>query len=92
MTKTGAEIAQAELAARRQAAFGGAQGIIGSGQNIQGQFGTGAATLGAVGDVLQQQGQREGDAAYQGVQRLFGLYGSPAIGQKTVQTGGGGGK
>lgn len=86
----GGQLAAQELASRRNAAFQGTQGVVGSGSTIGQQFGLGAATTGAVGDTLQQQGQREGDAAYQGVQRLFGLYGSPALGQKTVTTGGGG--
>ena len=56
---------------------------------IRDRFGTGATALGGVGSAIQQQKQNEGDSAYQGVQRLFGLYGSPAIGSQTTQTGGG---
>jgi hypothetical protein len=64
-------------------------GVLGAGAGLQDQFGYGANTVGQVGSALQQQMQNEGDSAYQGVQRLFGLYGSPALGQKSVQTGGG---
>jgi len=84
LTKTGAGIAQRELESRRQYALTGAGGTLGAGQQLQGQFGAGAQQTGSVGEALQQQAQNEGDAAYQGLQRLFGLYGSPALGQKQV--------
>ena len=84
LTKTGADIAQNELANRRQYALSGAQGTIGSGAGVQDQFLTGVGQTEDVGTALQQQAQNEGDAAYQGLQRLFGLYGSPALGQKSV--------
>ena len=87
--KVGGEMAAAELANRRQAAMSGAGGVLGAGNTLQNQFGAGAATLGQVGTAIQQQNQHEGDAAYQGVQRLFGLYGSPAIGSTSTRTGGG---
>jgi hypothetical protein len=87
--KIGGDMAAAELANRRQAAMTGAGGVLGAGAGLQDQFGYGANTVGQVGSALQQQMQNEGDSAYQGVQRLFGLYGSPALGQKSVQTGGG---
>ena len=87
--KVGGEMAAAELANRRQAAMSGAGGVLGAGNTLQNQFGAGAATLGQVGTAIQQQNQNEGDAAYQGVQRLFGLYGSPAIGSTSTRTGGG---
>ena len=87
--KVGGEMAAAELANRRQAAMSGAGGVLGAGNTLQDQFGAGAATLGQVGTAIQQQNQNEGDAAYQGVQRLFGLYGSPAIGSTSTRTGGG---
>ena len=90
LSRTAGDIAGKELAARRQAALTGAGGVIGSGGSIQDQFGTGVAATESVGSALQQQGQNEGDAAYQGVQRLFGLLGSPAIGQKSVTTQSGG--
>ena len=87
--KVGGEMAAAELANRRQAAMSGAGGVLGAGNTLQQQFGAGANTLGQVGTAIQQQNQNEGDAAYQGVQRLFGLYGSPAIGSTSTRTGGG---
>ena len=87
--KVGGDMAAAELANRRSAALSGAGGVLGAGDVLQGQFGAGASLLGDVGSALQQQNQNEGDAAYQGVQRLFGLYGSPAIGSTSTRTGGG---
>ena len=86
LTKTGADIAQKELESRRQYALGGAQGAIGSAGDIQNQFLKGVGQTEDVGTALQQQAQNEGDAAYQSLQRLFGLYGSPALGQKSVAT------
>ena len=86
LTKTGADIAQRELESRRQYALGGAGGVLGAGSQLQQQFGAGVGETEAVGQALQQQAQNEGDAAYQGIQRLFGLYGSPALGQKSVTT------
>lgn len=88
---TAANIAQSELDKRRQASFTGAQGVIGSGSTIGNQFGAGVKATEGVGSAIQQQEQREADRAYQGLQRLFGLYGSPAIGteSKTTQSGGG---
>mgnify|MGYP003642564576 CR=1 FL=1 len=87
--KVGGEMAAAELANRRSAALSGAGGVLGAGSGLQGQFGAGADMLGGVGSAIQQQRQNEGDAAYQGIQRLFGLYGSPAIGSTNTQSGGG---
>lgn len=87
--KVGGDMAAAELANRRQAAMTGAGGVLGAGAGLQNQFGYGANALGQVGSALQQQKQNEGDSAYQGIQRMFGLYGSPALGQKTVSSGGG---
>ena len=84
LSKTGADIAQRELESRRQYALGGAGGALGAGQNLQNQFLAGVGQTEQVGQALQQQAQNEGDAAYQGLQRLFGLYGSPALGQKSV--------
>lgn len=81
-----------ELSARRAGQTGAAKDVIGSGQDVGAQYGTGAAAIERVGTTLQQQGQREGDADYQGIQRFFGLLGSPAVGQesKTTQSSGGG--
>ena len=88
--QTGGQLAAQELSQRRNAALSGAGGVLGAGGALQNQFQTGANTLGDVGSAIQQQSQNEGDAAYQGVQRLFGLYGSNAIGQQqtTQQSGG----
>lgn len=84
------QLAKGELDARRQAAFGGAQGATSSIPTLQSGFTAGTQITGGVGDTLQQQNQREADARYQSVQRLFGLLGSGVAGQKTVQTGRGG--
>ena len=90
LTNTAGQIAQNELGARRGASLQGAQGVIGSGQNVQDQFGAGYRATGEAGSQLQQQAQNEADATYQGTQRLFGLLGSGAVGQKQVtkQSGG----
>ena len=88
--QVGGDLAANELAQRRQAALQGAGGTLGAGSQLQSQLGYGAQKLGDVGASIQQQQQNEGDAAYQGVQRLFGLYGSPAIGQKSTTTSSGG--
>jgi len=79
-----------EVQAQRAGRMGAAQNIIGSGQDVAGQAGLGAAALERVGSTLQTQDQRQGDAEYQGLQRFFGLLGSPAVGQetKTTQSGG----
>ena len=90
LTKTAGDIASKELANRRGFALDGAGGVIGSGGAIQDQFGTGVSATESVGSALQQQGQNEGDAAYQGIQRLFGLLGSGVTGQKQVTTQSGG--
>ena len=87
--KVGGDMAAAELANRRSAALSGAGGVLGAGSGLQSQFGAGAGMLGSVGSAIQQQNQNEGDAAYQGIQRLFGLYGSPALGSTSTQSGGG---
>ena len=83
-------LAANELAQRRGYALQGAQGTIGSTGAIQQGFTAGAQQLGQVGSTIQAQQQAESDAAYQGTQRLFGLLGSPAVGSRTVNTGGGG--
>ena len=84
LSKTSADIAQRELESRRQYALGGAGGVLGAGSQLQQQFGAGVGETEAVGQALQQQAQNEGDAAYQGIQRLFGLYGSPALGLSLI--------
>ena len=84
--RIGGEMAAAELNNRRQAAMSGAGGVLNAGRGLQNQFGAGASMVGDVGSSIQQQNQNEGDAAYQGIQRMFGLYGSPAIGSVSNQT------
>ena len=87
LAKTAGDIAAQELAQRRQAAFSGAQGVVGSGGTIADQFSRGTDVTEGVGLALQQQRQNEADAAYQGTQRLFGLLGSGVTGQKQVTSG-----
>lgn len=84
LMKTGADMAKQELDARRANSLAGAAGTLGSGSTLQSQFGAGVDMTQGVGDALQQQAQNEGDATYQGIQRLFGLMSSPAVGQKQV--------
>ena len=81
-----------ELSAQRQGRLGAAQDVIGTGQDVAGQAGLGAAALERVGATYQTQAQREGDATYQGLQRFFGLLGSPAVGSETKTTQSSGGK
>ena len=90
LTQTAGDIAGKELAARRGASLQGAQGVIGSGSQIQDQLGAGVRATQAAGGQLQQQAQNESDANYQATQRLFGLLGSGVTGQKqtTTQSGG----
>lgn len=90
LTQTAGDIAGKELAARRGASLQGAQGVIGSGGQIQDQFGAGVRATEQAGGALQQQAQNESDANYQATQRLFGLLGSGVTGQKqtTTQSGG----
>ena len=85
LSDTAGQIAQNELSARRQGSLQGAQGVIGSGTQIGNQLSAGIAATEGVGSAIQQQKQNEGDAQYQGVQRLFGLLGSPALGQQQNQ-------
>ena len=81
-----------ELDAQRQGRLGAAQNVIGTGQDVAAQSGLGAAALERVGAAKQGQEQREGDATYQGLQRFFGLLGSPAVGQTSTTTQSSGGK
>tara|TARA_R100000908_G_scaffold62589_1_gene41998 strand:- start:1107 stop:1799 length:693 start_codon:yes stop_codon:yes gene_type:complete len=90
LSKTAGDMASDELAKRRAATLSGAQGVIGSGNTIGNQFGQGIAATEGVGSALQQQKQNEADAAYQGISRLFGLYGAPAVGSKTEKVSSGG--
>jgi len=79
-----------EVQAQRAGRMGAAKGIIGSGQDVAGQVGLGASALERVGKAKQAQDQRVGDAEYQGLQRFFGLLGSPAVGQSSTTTQSGG--
>jgi len=81
-----------EVAAQRTGRSGAAQDVIGTGADVGAQYGLGAAAVERVGSALQQQAQREGDTTYQGLQRFFGLLGSPAVGSETTSTQSGGGK
>ena len=81
-----------EVQAQRQGRLGAAKSVIDTGQNVAGQAGLGASALERVGKTKQAQDQRVGDAEYQGLQRFFGLLGSPAVGSETTQTSSGGGK
>ena len=90
LAQTAGNIAAQELATRRNAALQGAQGVIGSGDAIGGQFLRGSDVSEGVGSALQQQTQNEADAGYQATQRLFGLLGSGVTGQKQVSTQSGG--
>jgi len=91
ISKTAADMGMAELNAQRSGAKAGADSILSSGNTIGTQLGAGIAATEGVGSALQQQKQNEADAGFQGIQRLFGLYGQPAVGssQKKVSTGGG---
>ena len=79
-----------EVDAQRQGRLGAAKDVIGTGTDEATQAGLGAAALERVGTTKQAQDQREGDATYQGLQRFFGMLGSPAVGSTTTQTQGGG--
>jgi len=79
-----------ELAAQRTGRTGAAQNVITTGSDVGAQSGMGAAAIERVGTAQQQQEQREGDTEYQGLQRFFGLLGSPAVGQETTTTKSGG--
>lgn len=60
----------------------------GGGQELRDK---GTAAIGEAGKAEQAQGQAEGDAKYQAINRLFGLYGSaPFQSQQNVQKSGGG--
>ena len=84
LTRTGVDIAANELANRRAFAMQGAGGTLGATGTLQSGFQTGSDAPPGVGDALQQQVYNEVDAADHGIQRCFGLMGSPAIGQQQV--------
>ena len=79
-----------ELQAQRQGRTASAQNVINTGSDVGAQSGMGAAAIERVGTAQQQQAQREGDTEYQGLQRFFGLLGSPAVGQESKSTQSGG--
>ena len=86
-----ADIKYQDYARRRAEALGSAQATIGSGRDVQGQLVAPGQTQAGVGSQIQEQTQREADAAYQGLQRLGALYtGQPIPGQNVASTGGGG--
>ena len=76
--------AQAQQQANQQD-FANKQGLAGQAGNLQQLAGTGAQTLGAIGQQGQTQAQTEADATFQGLQRLGGLFGT-ASGLATDQT------
>lgn len=90
LSKTAGDMASSELANRRASSLSGAAGVIGSGDTIGGQMGQGIKATEGVGSAMQQQRQNEADAGYQGISRLFGLYGAPAVGSQTKQVTSGG--
>ena len=59
-------------------------------QARQQQAGQGAAALRDAAGARQDLAQRQVDLPHQGLQRLFGYYGSGAAGSETSQSGGGG--
>lgn len=89
LTNTAGQLAAQELGSRRQSALAGAQGAIGSGGNIQSQFGAGVGATGQAGGQIQQQEQRERDAALRGIQNYAGILTSPITGRTQTTTGGG---
>ena len=87
------QLAAQEVAAQRQGALSGAQGGLGAAGQAFGQQAAANQALATSGAGQQQQAQNEADAAYQGIQRLFGLINPNTVGQKsTSTTTGGGGK
>ena len=69
----------------------GAQGGLGAAGQAFCQQAAANQALSQSGTQQQQQAQNEQDAAYQGIQRLFGLINPGTVGQTatTTQTGGG---
>ena len=87
-----AQLAGQEVAAQRQGALSGAQGGLGAAGQAFGQQAAANQALSQSGTQQQQQAQNEGDAAYQGIQRLFGLINPGTVGQSSTTTTSGGGK
>ena len=92
LTQTAGNIASQELGARRQAALGGAGGVLGAGGQLQSQFGAGVGATGQAGQQIQSQQQREADANLRGIQNLAGILTGGIAGQQQNQTVTGGGK
>ena len=86
------QLAAQEVAAQRQGALSGAQGGLGAAGQAFGQQAAANQALAQSGAGQQQQAQNEQDAAYQGIQRLFGLINPNTVGQKSTSTTTGGGK
>ena len=86
------DIAGREVAAQRQGALSGAGAGLQAQQQSAVQQGAASQALAASGQAQQQQSQNEADAAYQGVQRLFGLINPNTVGQQSTTTQQGGGK
>ena len=86
------QLAAQEVAAQRQGALSGAQGGLGAAGQAFGQQAAANQALAQSGAGQQQQAQNEADAAYQGIQRLFGLINPNTVGQKSTSTTTGGGK
>ena len=85
-----ADIKYKDFANRRAEALGSAQAAIGVGGDVQRQLVAPGQTQAGVGSQIQEQTQREADAAFQGLQRLGALYsGQPIPGQNVASTGGG---
>lgn len=84
-------LAAQEVAAQRAGALSGAQGALGAAGQEFGQALGASQALAQSGQSQQQQAQNEADAAYQGIQRLFGLVNPNTVGSTstTTQTGGG---
>ena len=77
-----AEVDYNDLDKRRTLSTNAAQGIIGNTAGMQDAAGSGANYLGEAGGFQQEQSQREGDAVYQGLQRLGGLLSGAPVPQQ----------
>lgn len=78
-----------DLQDRRTMSTGAAQSIIGNTAGMQDAAGRGAGYLGEAGGYQQEQGQREADAGFQGLQRFASLLsGAPTPSQSANAQGG----
>lgn len=85
-----AQLDQGDLDKRRQASIQGAQGTLTGAGNAQKAALAGSKELQKSGAVYQTQQQKDDDAKYQGLNRLFGLYsGAQFQSQGNVQKSGG---